>query len=65
MKKIQVMEQLSNDEKLRKLGLFSLEKDHEETSLQPSSTKRKLTSSRRADFLHNVIVIGQEGMALN
>ena len=57
---------LSYEERLRKLGLFSLEKSNfEETSLQPSSTPGKLINRRKSDFLYHLIVIGQGGMALN
>ena len=37
----------------------------EETLLWPSSTARGLIRRRKTDFLHSVIVIGQEGMVLN
>jgi len=35
-----------------------------ETSLQPSSAGKELTSRRGTIFLHRQIVIGQAGMAL-
>jgi len=65
-KMIKRLDNLSYEERLRNWDCLACRREGPgETSLQLSSTCMELTSKRKSNFLHSLIVIGQRGMALN